>query len=93
MSSLKEPDSTKKETITQEIDTLDDIQKMGFTDDNMSTSNKFFSKDLYAFNILFKGQNNKKEDNMFLLLSPIKDYVININNDNYFGYKIFGQYK
>lgn len=85
-------DNDRKEEIKTQSDSIDMIPEMGLT--KLSpTSASFKDKEFYAFNLDIIGKIGKKLKNAYLLVSPIEEYIVNIENKSYFFFKVFGQYK
>jgi hypothetical protein len=57
------------------------------------TNAKFIDKEFYAFNLSLTGQLGKASKDMYIIVSPTTEYIEDVNNKNYFWFKVFGQYK
>lgn len=82
----------KKEDIKKQSDSIDMIPELGLSKLN-PTNVSFKDKEIYAFNLDILGQTSKKLKNAYFIVSPISEYIVNIDNKSYFFFKLFGQYK
>lgn len=84
------PENIKKsvESTTNAVDMISSLGLIQLSPINAS----FKDKELYSFNMNILGQNGKKLNNAFLMLSPLAEFKEEGTNTNYFWFKVFGQY-
>lgn len=84
-------DSGIKATIEQDQSKLTELQNMSITE-LFAVGQSFESNKLYAIDAEIIGNNGKKNKGVYLI-SPVNKYTVNVEGDNYFFFKIYGQYK
>lgn len=78
-------------TIIGEQNTLNEILKMGLSE-VFPIGAKFDTKKYYAFQGVFTGQNGKSIKHI-VIMSPTSDFKMQINDETFFIFRLYGSYK